>query len=124
MKKLYLLSALTMIILLSVSFFSFAKDIETKHKELIQSLSNNNMDVRTKAAQKLGEDKVLAAVKPLTNMLTNDKVYNARIAAALALFNIGDKQVLPLLKERSQTDENKTVRTVLDGIIKKMEANS
>ena len=60
------------------------------------------------------------SVELISKMLKNDKLYNARISAALALYNIGDKSVLPVLQERAKSDENKTVRTVLLGIIKRM----
>ena len=90
-------------------------------KYLIKALKDKNIGVRASAAQLLGERKVEKATKPLIRMLKREKNYSARIIAAIALYQIGDENVLPLLKKKAKYDNNKTVRRVLTGLVLEME---
>lgn len=88
---------------------------------LINALKDENVGIRTSAAQLLGERKTEAAVKPLVKMLKTEKNYAARIVAATALYQIGDEKALPFLKEAAKKDKNLTVRHVVAGIVKNMQ---
>lgn len=88
---------------------------------LINALKDENVGIRTSAAQLLGERKTEAAVKPLVKMLKTEKNYAARIVAATALYQIGDEKALPFLKEAAKKDKNLTVRHVAAGIVKSMQ---
>lgn len=115
---------LSLIFILSFSVAGFASEIPdyaSYDQYLIKNLEDENIGIRTSAAQLLGERKVLVAVEPLVEMLKNEPHYCARIVAAMALYQIGDEQVLPILKERLRKDKCKTVKHVLAGIIQEME---
>ncbi len=95
---------------------------ENEYNEyLIKALKDENIGIRASAAQLLGERKVKEAVKPLVNMLRTEKHYAVRIVTAVALHQIGDEKVLPILKERFKKDRNKTVKHVLAGLIENLE---
>lgn len=87
-------------------------------------MKDDNNGIRTSAAQLLGEREVEAAVKPLVKMLKTEKNYACRIIFAKALYDIGDKKVLPALKKLAKHDVNKTVRRVATAIVKEMETVS
>lgn len=88
---------------------------------LINALKDENIGIRTSAAQLLGERKVTEAVEPLIKMLKAEKNYGARIVAALALYNVGDEKALPELKRLAKCDRCKTVRNVVAAIVKEMQ---
>lgn len=88
---------------------------------LINALKDENVGIRTSAAQLLGDRKTEAAVKPLVKMLKTEKSYAARIVAAMALYQIGDEKTLPFLKDVAKKDKNQTVRHVAAGIVKNMQ---
>jgi HEAT repeat protein len=88
---------------------------------LLKSLKDENIGIRTSAAQLLGERKVQEAVDPLLKMLKSEKHYGARIVAAVALFNIGDQKALPELQKLAKCDKCKSVRTVAACIVLKMQ---
>lgn len=119
--KVGIILAMLVLLIFAMNTIAFSADLSKENKKLLQELKSEKYDVRVKAAQKLGENKCCDAIKPLVKILKNDAKYNARIVAAHSLYKIGDKKVLQILKERAKLDDNKTVRTVLEGIIKKME---
>ena len=84
-------------------------------KRLIKALMSDNIGWRVSAAQILGDNQEVRAVKPLIRMLNNDFSYAARVSAAVALAKIGDKKALRALKKVSKHDRNQTVRTVALG---------
>ncbi len=88
---------------------------------LIKALKDENIGIRSSAAQLLGERKVQEAVKPLVNLLKTEKHYGVRIVVAVALHQIGDEKVLSILKERYKKDRNQTVKHVLAGLIENLE---
>jgi HEAT repeat protein len=97
------------------------KENKEYNEYLIKALKDDNIGIRSSAAQLLGERKVKEAVKPLATTLKTEKNYAVRIVVALALHQIGDEKVLPLLKERLKKDRNLTVRHVLAGLIENLE---
>lgn len=115
--KFSLVLALSLIIVFCLSFLAFSADT----KALIKALNDEKATVRSDAALKLGELKAKEAVKPLLKMLKTDKSSNVRIVAAVALLKIGDETSLPEIKKLAEKDQNQTVRTVLQGVVKKME---
>ena len=121
MKKLNVMIVLAITMLFAVSMLATAADLSKENKELITKLTSEKDEVRLEAAKKLGDNKCCEAIDPLVKILKNDKQFAARIVAATSLYKIGDKKVLPVLKEQLKADKNQTVRTVLEGIIKKME---
>ncbi len=121
MKKLGIMTVRALTMVFALNIIVSAADLSKENKNLIQKLSSEKYETRLEAAQKLGDNKCREGIDPLIKMLKNEKKYNARIVAAHALYNIGDKKVLPVLKEHLKTEENKTVKTVLEWIIKKME---
>ena len=88
---------------------------------LIKSLQDENIGIRSSAAQLLGERQVNEAVEPLVKMLTTEENSSVRIVVAIALYKIGDENALPVLKKVAATDKNKTVRKVAGAIVQKFE---
>lgn len=121
--KIGLTLALALIITVFISSAGLSQEMNEKeyNQYLIKALKDDNIGIRSSAAQLLGERKAKEAVKPLINMLKTEKHYAVRIVAALALHQIGDEKVLPLLKERLQKDRSRTVKHVLAGLIENME---
>ncbi|NOZ61438.1 MAG: HEAT repeat domain-containing protein [Calditrichaeota bacterium] len=99
-----------------------AKDSKTSdNHQLIQFLKDDNIGIRSSAAQLLGERKVKEAVEPLIQMLKNAKNFRMRIVVAVALHKIGDQRALPVLKKVAVNDPNKTVRRVVSGLVNDFE---
>ncbi|OQX94925.1 hypothetical protein B6I21_08120 [candidate division KSB1 bacterium 4572_119] len=117
MKKL-LSFALIFVLFVSAGY---AKNLSEYDTNLINLLNDENIGVRSSAAQLLGERKVEDAVKPLVKMLKTEKSYKARIVAAIALHKIGDAESLPALKKVAKNDRNKTVRRVVTGLVQDFE---
>jgi len=84
---------------------------------LIKALNDDNVGIRSSAAQLLGQRKCKEAVEPLKEMLKKDKFYANRIVAALALHEIGDDSAYDEITKLVKKDRNRTVRHVLAGII-------
>lgn len=123
--KLGLILTLALVLTVFVSSAGLTQEMNDKeyNQYLLKMLNDDNLGIRSSAAQLLGERKVQEAVKPLTKMLKSEKHYAVRIMVALALYQIGTEEVLPILKERVKRDSNKTVRHVLAGLIESMETN-
>ncbi|UCE07178.1 MAG: HEAT repeat domain-containing protein [bacterium] len=121
--KLVFALALVLALTVFISSTGFTQEMSEKeyNKYLVKMLKDENIGIRSSAAQLLGERKVEEAVKPLTKMLTMEKHYAVRIMAALALYQIGTDDVLPILKKQVKKDRNRTVRHVLAGLIESME---
>lgn len=102
---------------------SRSMNLESEHsynQYLIKALQDTNMGVRFSAAKLLGERKCLHAKEHLLDVLKNDKHYQNRIAAGLALMKMGDADILPQVKKQAKNDKCKTVRHVLKGIVHEM----
>jgi len=123
MKKLVKISCAFFVILL-IAGAAFSQTMsETEYDQyLLKCLKDENIGIRTSAAQILGERRVPEAVDPLIKMLKSEKQYSARIVVALALFSIGDKKAIPELQKLAKSDKNKSVRTVTASIVRKMQA--
>lgn len=115
---------LAFVLMILVANVVLAQPVEEKEYDqyLIKSLKDDNVGVRSSAAQLLGERKVEAAVDPLVKMVKSEDNSGARIVAAMALYQIGDEKVLPTLKTVATNDKNKTVRRVVSAIVVKMES--
>ncbi|OQX94426.1 hypothetical protein B6I21_09470 [candidate division KSB1 bacterium 4572_119] len=124
MKKLAKFKVIAVIAVLTVMVVSstgFTGEVDEYDQYLIDRLSDENIGVRSSAAQLLGDRKVEAAVKPLVKMLKSEECYACRIIAARALYKIGDEKVLPILKKVAAKDKNKTVRRVVTALVMDME---
>lgn len=88
---------------------------------LIKMLDNENLGLRTSAAQLLGERKCLQAVDPLVKMMKHDKEYVARIVAAIVILKISDYSKIEVIREQALREKNKTVRHVLAGVFTEMQ---
>ncbi|MFZ5518781.1 MAG: HEAT repeat domain-containing protein [Candidatus Zhuqueibacterota bacterium] len=115
------MAVVLMLSVLATGLFAQQADGEKYDKYLIKSLSDENVGIRSSAAQLLGERKVKEAIEPLTRMLKSEKNSSARIVAAMSLYKIGDESVLPLLKKVAANDKNKTVRRVVTAMVYEME---
>ncbi len=102
------------------SAMNLEKDQLTYNQYLIQALKDTNMGIRFSAAKLLGERKCAQAKEHLINVMKNDKQYQNRIVAGLALMEICDKDVLRHLKRQAEIDNSMTVRHVLRGIVQEM----
>jgi len=111
------------VLVLFISSIAVAQQPDDKDydKYLIKCLKDENIGVRTSAAQLLGDRKVEAAVKPLLKMLKGEKRYCARLVAALALYKIGDEKAIPALEKCACKDKCKTVRRVTTAIVQEMQ---
>jgi HEAT repeat protein len=89
--------------------------------KLVASLKHENLEVRAKAAEKLGEKCCKEAVTALVDMMKNDTNSGARIVAANALAKIKDYSVITTMREQATSDASKTVRYALNAIADQME---
>lgn len=114
--------ALALMLIFSISSAGISQEKSEKEYNdyLIKALSDDNVGIRSSAAQLLGERKVEEAVKPLVNMLDAEKHYAVRITAALALYQIGGDDAMKALKDKMKDEKHKTVKHVLAGLIEDM----
>ncbi len=115
---------LVLVTLFALNLLTYASDRvknSQENQKLINDLKSEKSDDRTKAATKLGDRKVVEAVNPLLQMLKREEHQSARIVAAVALSKIGDKSVVPTLKTIQKSETNKTVKNVLNAVIKKLD---
>lgn len=107
-------------VILSGALFAHPLGDKEYDQYLIKSLQDENVGIRSSAAQLLGERKAEVAVEPLVKMLKTEKNSSTRIVVAMALYQIGNEKALPALKEVASKDKNKTVRRVVAAIVQKM----
>lgn len=100
----------------------FAGEMTAKDKELVQNLKHQELTKRIDAAQKLAERGCKGAEEELIHMLKNDKEFQARIVAATSLMKIGEEKALKAIQQQAENDDVKTARTVMKGIVDKMQA--
>jgi len=113
--------ALALTVLLSSVLLAYPSGDKEYDQYLIKALDDQNIGIRTSAAQLLGERKVVDAVKPLVKMLKTEENTSARIVVAMALYQIGDEQATAALKQAAVKDKNKTVRRVVSAMVHKLE---
>jgi len=123
MKTLEKLSlALVLTVLLCSVLLAAPSEDKEYDQYLINALQDENVGIRTSAAQLLGERKVVEAVKPLVKMLKTEENTSARIVVAMALYQIGDEKATEALKEAATKDKSKTVRRVVAAMVQKLES--
>jgi HEAT repeat protein len=84
--------------------------IEVVEANLIMGVQSDNLGLRTSAAQMLGDLRSKKAVFALMGMLKNDTDERGRIAAALALYKIGDPIGIYSVKQTARLDDSGRVR--------------
>ena len=114
--------ALVLTVFLSSVLLAHPLNNKEYDQYLIKALQDENVGIRTSAAQLLGERKVVEAVKPLVKMLKTEENNSARIVVAMALYQIGGKKATVALREAAAKDKNKTVRRAVSAIVYKLEA--
>ena len=123
MKTLTKLSlALFLTLLLSSVLMAHPNNDKEYDQYLINALQDENIGIRTSAAQLIGERKVVKAVEPLVKMLKSEKNSSARIVYAMALYQIGDEKATAALKEAVIREKNKTVKRVVTAMVQKLES--
>lgn len=86
-----------------------AVDWTKAEKNYLVALGSDNIGLRKSAASFLAEYRLTGAVQPLIEMLRNDKVEQMRMAAALALVQLGNKDGMDAVKEASVYDGSEKV---------------
>ena len=125
MKKLsvaYLVIAIVVLLVISIKAENI---LDTKKENAVKSLSlgllSENSGLRASSALILGQlidskyinkDKTGSAVVPLMKMLNKGNSDEERIAAALALYKIGDNRGIYKLKTSSKFDDSKRVKGI------------
>ncbi|MEJ2614042.1 MAG: HEAT repeat domain-containing protein [Ignavibacteriaceae bacterium] len=125
MKKLsvaYLVIAIVVLLVISIKAENI---LDTKKENAVKSLSlgllSENSGLRASSALILGQlidskyinkDNTETAVIPLMKMLNKGNSDEERIAAALALYKIGDNRGIYKLKTSSKFDESKRVKDI------------
>jgi HEAT repeat protein len=125
MKKLsvaYLIFALVILLVISINAESNSDTKkENAVKNLSLGLSSGNSGLRVSSALVLGQlidEKFLngentnASILPLMKMLNNGYSDEERIAAALALYKIGDNRGIYKLKASAKFDDSKRVKDI------------
>ena len=83
---------------------------------LLRSLSDPHHYVRSNAARALGDMKITAAAKPLTELLQNEKNGGVIQQTSLALANLGCADALPALKGAAKHEDVQTRMWVLQAV--------
>jgi hypothetical protein len=83
---------------------------------LLESLSDPHHYVRANAARALGDMKVAAAGKPLTELLQKEKNGGVIQQASLALANLGCADAIPALKSAAKHEDVQTCMWVLQAV--------
>lgn len=106
------------VLMISLSAIAFAKSPastnasiywEKAQQNYLKALNSDNIGVRHSAAHYLGEYKLKGAVQKLIVLLQTDKIEMSRMAAALALVQIGEKEGINAVKEASIYDGSEKV---------------
>jgi len=78
---------------------------------LLNGLNSQNQGLMISSTQKLGDIQSSKAVIPLMTVLKSDDDESCQIAAALALYNIGDKRGIYAIKKAAKFDDSERVRS-------------
>ncbi|MBI2429141.1 MAG: HEAT repeat domain-containing protein [Ignavibacteriales bacterium] len=92
-------------------------DWQKAEKNYIVALSSDNIGLRHSATNYLGEYRLKGAVDHLITLLRSDKVENNRMAAALALMQIGEKEGVKAVEEASLFDGSEKVSRFCEQLI-------
>ena len=85
---------------------------------LLAGIEANNQGLFISSTQKLGDIKSEKAVIPLMKVLKSSNDEASRLAAALALYKIGNSKGIYAVKMASKYDDSKRVRTLCDKFYK------
>jgi HEAT repeat protein len=88
-----------------------AIDMDKVEASLLNGLNSENQGLIISSSQMLGDIKSGKAVIPLMHMLKSDNSESSKIAAALALYNIGDERGLYAIKRAAKFDDSNKVRS-------------
>ncbi len=99
-------------------------EFNQKEQQAIEKLADQKLENRVKGVNQLVEMNCKKASGQLIEMMQNDEAFQARIAAGVALLQLNCTDALNAVKNQSQNDSNKTVRTALSGVAKKLAAKS
>ncbi|HNR68925.1 MAG TPA: HEAT repeat domain-containing protein [bacterium] len=108
----------------SVNTNEAASQLSEKDQNLLKDLQDPELSTRTKAAKALCKHCLPQAVDPLIEMMKNDDSYQARILAAMALYEQGDAKGFQAIKEQADKDPRQTVRTTLRGLCQKIDQSA
>jgi HEAT repeat protein len=86
-------------------------------KNYLVALSSENIGLRQSATNYLAEYRLTGAVQPLIEVLRNDKVEQLRMAAAVALVQLGNKDGIDAVKEASVYDGSEKVAKFCEQLI-------
>lgn len=89
-----------------------SKNLENSEKSLITAIESENRGLSVSSIQILGELNSINAVLPLLKVLHNSNSEEARIAASVSLYKIGDKRGIYAVKMASKYDNSKRVRNI------------
>ena len=113
-KKIFLLISFLSLQILVTSVAIAGNQKEIQHQRTVQSLllgvNSENTGLKSGCAFMLGELKVSNAVIPLMKLLKENNNADIKIAAALALYKIGDKRGIFAIKMAAQFEQNERVR--------------
>lgn len=84
-------------------------DWSKAEKNYLVALASENVGLRQSAAGFLAEYRLTGAVQPLIELLRNDKVEQLRMAAAMALVQLGSKEGIDAVKDASIYDGSEKV---------------
>lgn len=116
MKPKQILTATLLIVSTAVSAFAttpksteYKVDWQKAEKNYIVALSSDNIGLRHSATNYIGEYRLKGAVDDLIGLLQSDKVEKNRMAAALALMQIGEKEGIKAVEEAALYDGSEKV---------------
>ena len=118
MKNLIQTSLLALAVLLSLNFALVAKgnsgtkNLENSEKSLLSAIDSENRGLSVSSIQVLGELNSVKAVLPLLKVLHTSDSEEARIAASVSLYKIGDSRGIYAVKMASKYDSSKRVRKI------------
>lgn len=92
-------------------------DWQKAEKNYLAALSSTNVGLRQSAANFLAEYRLSGAVQPLIVILQTDKVEQLRMAAALALVQLGNKEGIEAVKDASIYDGSEKVAKFCEQLI-------
>ncbi|MFA5832392.1 MAG: HEAT repeat domain-containing protein [Bacteroidota bacterium] len=117
----------TTLLTLSIVLSAFATTPKTSNyskvdwlkaeKNYIAALSSENIGLRQSAASFLAEYRLAGGVQPLIEVLRNDKVEQLRMAAAIALMQLGNKAGIEAVKESAIYDGSEKVAKFCEQLI-------
>ncbi|MDP1676648.1 MAG: HEAT repeat domain-containing protein [Bacteroidota bacterium] len=122
-KKLFRITTLTMIVVLS-AFATNPKTTQSSkvnwnaaEKNYIAALCSENIGLRNSAANFIAEYRLTGAVQPLIERLREDKVEQVRMASALALVQLGVSDGIVAVKEAAIYDGSEKVAKFCEQLI-------